>query len=236
MVDCRGWGSLHSALEYHHSMANTLTVTDQIMVHSQRHQHQHQHQRPRKQSLSVAASMPTFCDQITSSGAVIDIIILISVLGSCGFLFTPYFTFIIGQMGEVLPGLFILIGEVIYQAPVAYALGVFLFFIAVVGAYGIYEYRSRRCDNPHCRGLRKAMELDIQLETEQCVRTSLPIAHELPWNGGVELGQDPKELEAELRRMAPPNGRAILIFRAPCGCPTARFEAWGSKKARRSKK
>lgn len=88
--------------------------------------------------------MPTFCDQITSSGAVIDIIILISVLGSCGFLFTPYFTFIIGQMGEVLPGLFILIGEVIYQAPVAYALGVFLFFIAVVGAYGIYEYRSRR--------------------------------------------------------------------------------------------
>ncbi|KAH9530363.1 hypothetical protein CY35_U003100 [Sphagnum magellanicum] len=185
MVDCRGWGSLHSALEYHHSMANTLTVTDQIMVHSQKHQHQHQHQRLGNRAF----------------------------LGSCGFLFTPYFTFIFSQMGEVLPGC-----------------------SSVVGGYGIYEYRSRRCDNPHCRGLRKAMELDIQLETEQCVRTSLPIAHELPWNGGVELGQDPKELEAELRRMAPPNGRAVLIFRAPCGCPTARFEAWGSKKARRSKK
>jgi hypothetical protein len=73
------------------------------------------------------------------------------------------------------------------------------------------------------------MELDIQLETEQCVRTlSTPIVDELPWNGSVELGQDPKELEAELRRIAPPpNGRAILNFRAPCGCPLASLQAWG---------
>jgi len=72
------------------------------------------------------------------------------------------------------------------------------------------------------------MELDIQLETEQCVRTlSTPIVDELPWNGSVELGQDPKELEAELQRIAPPNGQGILNFRAPCGCPLARLEAWG---------
>jgi hypothetical protein len=74
-------------------MANTVTLTDQIMAHSQQyqHQHQHQHQQPRKQRPSLAASMPAFCDQITSSGAVIDIVILILVLGSCGFLVTPYF-------------------------------------------------------------------------------------------------------------------------------------------------
>jgi hypothetical protein len=47
------------------------------------------------------------------------------------------------------------------------------------------------------------------------------IVDELPWNGSVELGQDPKELEA------PPNGQAILNFRAPRGCPLARLETWG---------
>lgn len=241
MVDCQGWGSSYRALDYHYRMSDTQTLPDQIMVHSQHHQHQQQ--RPRKQSppLSWTASMPPFCDHITSTGAAVDIIILILVLGSCGFLFTPYFAFVFRQMGEVLPALFILIGEVVYQAPIAYAAGAILSFISVLGAYGIYECKSRRqrCDNPQCRGLRKSMELNIQLETEQCVRTvlsSAPIVKELPWNASVELGQDPKELEAELRRMAPPNGRAVLIFQAPCGCPAARFEAWGSKKARRSKK
>jgi hypothetical protein len=70
--------------------------------------------------------MPAFCDQITSSGAVIDIVIFILVLGSCGFLIRPNFTFISSQMGEVLPGLFMLIGEVIYQAPITYASGLLI--------------------------------------------------------------------------------------------------------------
>lgn len=109
-------------------------------------------------------------------------------------------------------------------------------FISVIGAWEIYQYKCRKCDNPDCRGLRKAMELDIQLETEQCVKSAPVITDGLSWKGGVDLGHEQKELEAELRRMAPPNGRAILIFRAPCGCPAARFEAWGSKKARRTKK
>ncbi|CAK9232365.1 unnamed protein product [Sphagnum troendelagicum] len=139
------------------------------MANSQQyqHQHQHQHQQPRKQRPSLATSMPAFCDQITSSGAVIDI-------GSS------------------------------------------------------YKYKSQWCDNPQCHGLCKAMELDIQLETEQWVRTlSTPIVDELPWNGSLELGQNPKELEAELQRIAPPNGQAILNFCAPCGCPLVRLEAWG---------
>ncbi|CAK9880517.1 unnamed protein product [Sphagnum jensenii] len=100
--------------------------------------------------------------------------------------------------------------------------------MSVIVMCTVYKYKSQLCDNPQCHGLCKAMELDIQLETEQCVRTfSTPIVDELPWNGSVELGQDPKELEAELRRIAPPNGRAILNLRAPCGCPLARLEAWG---------
>jgi hypothetical protein len=161
--------------------------------------------------------MPAFCDQITSLGAAIDIVILILVLGSCGFLIMPYFTFIFSQMGEVLPGLFMLIAEVICQAPIAYVSGLLICCMSVIFMYTVYEYKSRWCDNHQCHGLCKAMEMDVQLETEQCVRTlSIPIVDELPWNGSVELGQDPKELEAELRRIAPPNGRAILNFRAPC--------------------
>ncbi|KAK4771672.1 hypothetical protein SAY87_032204 [Trapa incisa] len=30
--------------------------------------------------------------------------------------------------------------------------------------------------------------------------------------------------------MAPPNGRAVLLFRAKCGCPIAKLEGWGPKK------
>jgi hypothetical protein len=63
------------------------------------------------------------------------------------------------------------------------------------------------------------------------VRTlSTLIVDVLPWNGSVELGQDPKELETELRRIAPPNEQPILNFCASCGCPLARLEAWGVRR------
>lgn len=109
-------------------------------------------------------------------------------------------------------------------------------FALVFGGWELYQYQSRKCDNPQCRGLRKAVEFDIQLESEQCVKAAASPSRELPWKGGVELGVDHKELESELRRMAPPNGRAILVFRARCGCPAARMEVMGSKKPRKSKK
>ncbi|KAG0555243.1 hypothetical protein M758_12G157700 [Ceratodon purpureus] len=211
-------------------MANTLTLTDP-------YQYRPNKQRMRKGSSngsSNSSSNPlTYCDELSSSAA-IDIVILILVLGACGFLFTPYFTFIAAEAAEVVPAALVLIGEVVLQAPVAYASATVFTFVAVLASFEIYQYVNRKCDNPNCRGLRKAMELDIQLETEDCVKLSS--GRELPWNGGVELGHEQKELEAELRRMAPPNGRAVLIFRNPCGCPAARFEASGSKKARRSKK
>uniref|UniRef100_A0A0D3G966 Uncharacterized protein n=1 Tax=Oryza barthii TaxID=65489 RepID=A0A0D3G966_9ORYZ len=93
---------------------------------------------------------------------------------------------------------------------------------------------------PRCRGLRKAVEFDIQLETEECVRGQQQRL--LPLPGGraallaaagarpVQLGDAHRELEAELRKMAPPNGRTVLIFRSPCGCPKGRMEVWGAKK------
>jgi LDH2 family malate/lactate/ureidoglycolate dehydrogenase len=53
---------------------------------------------------------------------------------------------------------------------------------------------------------------------------------------GIPIGDEHRELEAELRKMAPPNGRSVLTFRAPCGCAKGRMEVWGAKKVRRIKK
>lgn len=80
------------------------------------------------------------------------------------------------------------------------------------------------------------MEFDIQLETEECVKHLKPLPRELIEAHTVELSTDHKELEAELRKMAPLNGRTVLIFRSPCGCPKGRMEVWGPRKVRRVKK
>jgi hypothetical protein len=163
------------------------------------------------------------------------------VVGACGFLFTPYFKYVCSEMAEILPLTLVFIGEVIYHVPIAYVAGVVLSLILIFWFWELYQNNARKCNNPKCRGLKKAVEFDIQLESEKCVRAlsssgSSSFSHEVPWKGHIELGHDHKELEAELMRMAPPNGRAVLVFRSPCGCPTARMEVWGPKKPRKSKK
>ncbi|CBI22233.3 unnamed protein product, partial [Vitis vinifera] len=57
------------------------------------------------------------------------------------------------------------------------------------------------------------------------------------FKGLFELPRDHhRELEAELKKMAPPNGRAVLVFRARCGCSVGRMEVPGPKKLRKFKK
>ncbi|KAJ8574022.1 hypothetical protein K7X08_010533 [Anisodus acutangulus] len=100
--------------------------------------------------------------------------------------------------------------------------------IILVVIWEIIDLRSRKCGNPNCQGLRKAVEFDIQLESEECIKC-LPLLDpdsnlnsNAFYNYGVkplDLGDERKELEAELKRMAPRNGRTVLIFRAQCGCP-----------------
>jgi hypothetical protein len=107
---------------------------------------------------------------------------------------------------------------------------------AAVLAWDAAAHRARRCGRPRCRGLRKAVEYDIQLETEECVRGLPHAGGGAPARPPSDVGDDHRELEAVLRKMAPPNGRTVLIFRAPCGCPKERMEVWGAKKVRRIKK
>ncbi|CAI9268610.1 unnamed protein product [Lactuca saligna] len=179
-----------------------------------------------------------FCDR--SPFAALDILMLILVLGALGFLIIPYVNIIYRETIEILPLVFDVIQEVISDAPIAYVVGVVAAFsgvIATIAAWEILEVKSRKCGKPNCKGLRKAVEFDIQLESEECVKYLS--------TGGtssdndvkpLELGQDHKELEAELKKMAPVNGRTVLIFRAPCGCPAGRLEVRGAKRIRRIKK
>ncbi|KAF2539544.1 hypothetical protein F2Q68_00022380 [Brassica cretica] len=81
------------------------------------------------------------------------------------------------------------------------------------------------------------MEFDLQLQTEESVRTgSGKEIERLPWKGGSESNPDYECLRAELRKMAPVNGRAVLLFRSRCGCPVAKLEGRGPKRSRRHKK
>ncbi|XP_055818534.1 uncharacterized protein At5g19025-like [Solanum dulcamara] len=166
----------------------------------------------------------SFCSD-RSPFAALDALILLCVLGSLGFLIIPYFNLLFTQISPIICEVFI---EMINTSPVAYFVGLMVAFIGIIILIVIWEIidlRSRKCGNPNCQGLRKAVEFDIQLESEECIKC-LQLDPDLNsnafYNYGVkplELGEERKELEAELKRMAPRNGRTVLIFRAPCGCP-----------------
>ncbi|CAM0954930.1 unnamed protein product [Alopecurus aequalis] len=174
--------------------------------------------------------------------AALDFLALLAVLGALTFLAAPYAKLLALEAADLLR-----------QYPdepysyVAFAAGAGAAVTLVAGllAWEAAGHHARKCGRPRCHGLRKAVEFDIQLETEECVRGRMttPLAGRasalLAAAAGarsVELGEEHKELEAELRKMAPPNGRSVLIFRAPCGCAKGRMEVWGAKKVRRIKK
>ncbi|KAK1292256.1 Uncharacterized protein QJS10_CPB17g01546 [Acorus calamus] len=130
----------------------------------------------------------------------------------------------------------IVIGALTVLTVPSYAIGLGLSFVGVLLVYEIYNHNSRKCGRPYCRGLKKAVEFDIQLESEECVRYLPQVPGDVLGVKLLEVGRDQKELEAELRKMAPLNGRTVLVFRMPCGCPIGRIEVWGAKKVGRIKK
>ncbi|KAG0489665.1 hypothetical protein HPP92_006528 [Vanilla planifolia] len=209
--------------------------------------HQNHNSKP---SSSFNSSPP--CDH--SPLATFDLLILVLVLFSCTFLIGSTLTYIFRCLSLMLPStLYAISAASLRDDPIPYLTGFLVFLAASAATVEISCYRSclwsRRCGNRRCRGLRNAVEFDVQLQTEECIRlisssdASASAASaawkeidELPWKGGKQ-GDSPEYecLRAELRRMAPPNGRAVLLFRARCGCPIAKLEAWGSKRGRRHK-
>ncbi|CAL5337750.1 unnamed protein product [Camellia sinensis] len=191
-----------------------------------------------------AGSTTTFLSPPSSpKSATLDILILILILilglFSGTFLITSYFSYIFQSLSLLLPPLS-------HSSPsssssaVIYLIGFLLFFILVFVFFEICcGYRSRTCENPRCKALKKAMEFDLQLQAEECLRsaaTAVREIDELPWKGGSEGNPDYECLRAELRKMAPPNGRAVLLFRARCGYPIAKLKDWGAKRGRPHKK
>ncbi|XP_062231696.1 uncharacterized protein At5g19025-like [Phragmites australis] len=197
--------------------------------------------RPRRASLSSSRSrgglFTSLCDH--SPLAAVDALVLLASLAALAFLAAPYARLLAVEAREAMAAL--------HPAASCVPLAAGMAAGAAVLAWDAAAHRARRCGRPRCRGLRKAVEFDIQLETEGCVHRLLP-----PGGAGAaarpvelgdahreleaELGDGHRELEAVLRKMAPPNGRTVLIFRAPCGCPKGRMEVRGAKKVRRIKK
>lgn len=228
IVDCRSLIQFCRAFDQHHKNKNknkkqpTSTSYDAI-----------NNKKPNR-----------ICDTSSSPFAALDILILILVLTSLGYLISPYINIIYNQLLlHILPQLFVLICDVVYDAPIAYVIGAVSAFSGVIVTIVVYEFfeaKSRKCGRKDCKGLRKAVAFDIQLESEECVKYEL--LRSKRWLNfdvvPLELGKGgyKEELEAELRKMAPVNGRTVLIFREKCGCPKGRLEVWGAKRVRRIKK
>ncbi|KAL6620443.1 hypothetical protein ACP70R_035582 [Stipagrostis hirtigluma subsp. patula] len=201
----------------------------------ERHRHRASFSDPAPRSRRASSSRPrgllftSLCDG--SPLAAVDALVLLAALAALACLAAPYARLAAAEVRDAMA---------LHPAASCVPLAAGVAAGAAVLAWEAASHRARRCGRPRCRGLRKAVEFDIQLETEECVRRLPPPT--CPGGGGgaasppVQLGDEHRELEAELRKMAPPNGRTVLIFRAPCGCPKGRMEVWGAKKVRRIKK
>ncbi|GMH08389.1 hypothetical protein Nepgr_010229 [Nepenthes gracilis] len=171
------------------------------------------------------------------SVATLDLLILILVLFSGTFLLTSYFSYMFNSLSLLLPPLLLSHASILNQWPLLYLLGfVLLCALVAVGFEVCCGIGFRKCNNPKCKGLKKVMEFDLQLQTEECLKSAPDEIDRLPWKGGTETNPDYECIRAELRKLAPPNGRAILLFRAKCGCPVAKLVGWGRKRGRRHKK
>ncbi|CAK7332993.1 unnamed protein product [Dovyalis caffra] len=154
-----------------------------------------------------------------SPSATLDLLILILVLFSGTFLLTSYFSYIFNSLSLLLSNTSLSLHFPLSLTSVASSL--FLFSPSFL--------LSSAADPD--------LESVINLATEDCVKSSAGNdVDKLPWKGGTESNPDYECLRAELRKMGPPNGRAILLFRAKCGCPVAKLEGWGPKRGRRHKK
>ncbi|GFZ18136.1 hypothetical protein Acr_26g0014050 [Actinidia rufa] len=221
MVDCRSLIEFCKAFEQHQNMVNSSPTS-------------HSRGVTKKQTNTLAHP---FCEH--SPLAAVDVVMLLLVLGAVGFLTVPYLKIVVQEVSGFLPTICDILVEVVHNAPVWYVVGLIVAFTLMIATIAIWEFldmQSRKCGKAYCKGLRKAVEFDIQLESEECVKYLPSMPASAYGVKPLELGEDHKELEAELKRMAPLNGRTVLIFRAPCGCPAGRLEVWGPKKVRRMKK
>ncbi|XP_024015535.1 uncharacterized protein At5g19025 isoform X2 [Eutrema salsugineum] len=135
-----------------------------------------------------------------SPSATLDLLILILVLFSGAFLLSSYFSYLFHSfslLSSHFPSLSSLIPLIFSSGdddddydlpgipPASYFFAFAVFFAASVAFLDLCcGPRSRKCRNPKCKGLKKAMEFDLQLQTEECVRSgATKEIDRLPWKG-----------------------------------------------------
>ena len=174
-----------------------------------------------------------------SRSAVVDVVMFVAVIAALAILLFPYIQIFITESIRIAGVVIDVLKEEVSIAPWIYvSIGVSV-PCAALATWLFVACTSRKCGNPNCKGLRNATEFDIQLETEDSVKNSPSSAKD--GGGGVKKGlfrlpcEHHRELEAELKKMAPPNGRAVLVLRARCGCSVGRLEVTGPKKKKTKK-
>ncbi|KAH6791160.1 Ribosomal protein L34e superfamily protein [Perilla frutescens var. hirtella] len=219
------------SVDQHIGMAKSLNSADPCLKSKQINQLQ----KSKRNSISLNQLNIPACDQ--SRYAMIDVIILIAVVISCGFLLYPYARILAHKTVELGEEVVDVVSEEIVRAPMVFGcLGLSILF-AAMALVAIAVCTDNRCGKSGCRGLSKAAEFDIQLETEESLKKSSCLSEASLKKGLFELPRDHhRELEAELKKMAPPNGRAVLVFRARCGCSVGRMEVLGARRTRKLKK
>ncbi|KAM1112207.1 hypothetical protein EV2_046231 [Malus domestica] len=213
-------------------MADSMSLTDPSAKSRQTNHVQGRRKIPSSPNCSKAPS----CDR-SRWALMIDIVLFIAVVVAFGYLLLPYVKFVSVKTIEIVKIIMYVLREEVSNAPLVYGCMGLSMCCAALAAWALLACTSRTCGNPNCKGLRKAAEFDIQLETEECVKNSASAIKDAVKKGLFELPRDHhRELEAELKKMAPPNGRAVLLFRARCGCSVGRLEVPGPKKLKRIKK
>lgn len=186
-------------------------------------------------SYKLSKKIP-FSDCEESRSALIDVLILFAVTGSCGFLMYPYVAVLISTTHEIIGPVMFEIKEEFISSPTLYVCIFLTMFTTLMAMLAITLCTSKKCGQPGCRGLQKNIEFDIHIEKEDCVKNS-NLSSSPVKKGLFELPKDlHRGLEVKLKKIAPVNGRVIMDFRARCGCPAVRIEVPGPKKSNRKLK
>ncbi|KAK1423333.1 hypothetical protein QVD17_18631 [Tagetes erecta] len=187
--------------------------------------------------LSKKIPINSACEKYTPS-ALTDAFFLMTVFGACGFLIHPFVSLLLSQVLMVFQhDMYTLkrkvkVGQVVYGV-----LGLVVIIMCMVMLIFMLCKSRKKCGQPGCRGLKQAVEFDIQLETEDDIKNNAKNSSSVKYGvkkGLFGLPKDyHKELEAELKKLAPVNGRVLFLFRGRCGCPVVQVEVPGPKKNNR---
>lgn len=192
--------------------------------------------KSRTRKASPASNCPKVMPCRGTRWAAVDAVILVAVISACGFLLYPYAEVTLVWLVVTVGSIGYVVKEEICNEPLVYGCIWIGASCSALAAWGLVMcFTGRKCGDPKCRGLRKAAEFDIQLETKECLKNSSS-DREGSRKGLFELPRDHhRELEAELKKMAPPNGRAILLFRERCGCSVGKLVVPGPRRLRKAK-